>query len=117
MDFLRIPSITRNRESVEKAAHWIINRLKRTTDSVELIKTGGNPAIIAEWLPQIKSKPNQKVPTIVFYVHYDVQPGTQNLYKPSYCRRNCSGFMVNTRMDWCTRTWSRGVTTGDYPAS
>jgi acetylornithine deacetylase/succinyl-diaminopimelate desuccinylase-like protein len=74
MDFLRIPSITRNRESVEKAAHWIINRLKRTTDSVELIKTVGNPAIIAEWLPQIKSKSNQKLPTILFYGHYDVQP-------------------------------------------
>ncbi|NPD89484.1 MAG: M20/M25/M40 family metallo-hydrolase, partial [Asgard group archaeon] len=70
-DLIRIPSITREKEEVRKAAKWLINRLNKTADFVELIETEGNPAIIAEWKAQIQKK---NTITLLFYGHYDVQP-------------------------------------------
>ncbi|MHA1532822.1 MAG: hypothetical protein ACTSR6_12595 [Candidatus Heimdallarchaeota archaeon] len=51
-DFLRIPSITRDKDEVKKAAKWLENRLALTANYVEIVETKGNPAIIAEWEPQ-----------------------------------------------------------------
>ena len=70
-DLIRIPSITREKEDVKKAARWLMNRLNETADYVELIETEGNPAIIAEWKAQIQKK---NTITLLFYGHYDVQP-------------------------------------------
>ena len=70
-DFIRIPSITRERKVVEVAANWIIERLNKTADYVELIETKGNPVVISEWKPQVEQ---DKYITILFYGHFDVQP-------------------------------------------
>jgi acetylornithine deacetylase/succinyl-diaminopimelate desuccinylase-like protein len=70
-DLVRIPSITREREEVKKAADWLVNRLNKTADYVEMIETEGNPAVLAEWKAQIQ---REKTTTILFYGHYDVQP-------------------------------------------
>ncbi|MCE7745078.1 MAG: M20 family dipeptidase, partial [Candidatus Heimdallarchaeota archaeon] len=51
-DFLRIPSITRDKDEVKKAAKWLENRLALTANYVEIVETKGNPAVIAEWEPQ-----------------------------------------------------------------
>lgn len=68
---LRIPSITRNSTEVKRAAQWLAEKLQKTADYVEIVKTAGNPIVLAEWKEQIKKE--GKV-TILFYGHYDVQP-------------------------------------------
>ena len=73
-DFIRIPSVTRDRNAVKEAADWLMNRLKETADYAELLDTFGNPVIIAKWDPQNDNNIHQKVPCILFYGHYDVQP-------------------------------------------
>ncbi|NHJ31233.1 MAG: M20 family dipeptidase [Asgard group archaeon] len=73
-DFLRIPSITRDADEVKKAAKWLKNRLDQTADYVELIETKGNPVVIAEWEPQIRTDSESRKPVLLFYGHYDVQP-------------------------------------------
>ncbi|MHA1121658.1 MAG: M20/M25/M40 family metallo-hydrolase [Candidatus Heimdallarchaeota archaeon] len=73
-DFLRIPSITRDKDEVKKAAKWLENRLALTANYVEIVETKGNPAIIAEWEPQINLDSEQKKPVLLYYGHYDVQP-------------------------------------------
>ncbi|MHA1738385.1 MAG: M20/M25/M40 family metallo-hydrolase [Candidatus Heimdallarchaeota archaeon] len=70
-DFLRIPSITRDKEAVKKAATWLKKRLEQTASYVEIIETKGNPVVIAEWEPQIKG---EEKPVLLYYGHYDVQP-------------------------------------------
>jgi len=73
-DFLRIPSITRDKDEVKKAAKWLENRLALTANYVEIVETKGNPAVIAEWEPQLKFDSGQKKPVLLYYGHYDVQP-------------------------------------------
>jgi acetylornithine deacetylase/succinyl-diaminopimelate desuccinylase-like protein len=73
-EFLRIPSITRDTEAVKKAAEWIYEYLEETADNIEIIYTKGNPVIIAEWKLDTRLSAKTKVPTILFYGHYDVQP-------------------------------------------
>ena len=70
-DLIRIPSITRKKEDVKKATDWLVRRLQKTADYVEILETEGNPAIIAEWKAQIQKKDTI---TLLFYGHYDVQP-------------------------------------------
>src|SRR6187455_1662618 len=72
LDFLRIPSIsadTKYKDDVLKAANWLSNELKRVgLDGVEIIPTKGNPIVYAEKII------SSKIPTILVYGHYDVQP-------------------------------------------
>ena len=72
-ELLRIPSISREQSAVRQAADWLVKRLQQTADSVEQIETSGNPAILAEWNPQLPGK-SDHVPTVLIYGHYDVQP-------------------------------------------
>ncbi|MFX0064646.1 MAG: peptidase M20, partial [Candidatus Hermodarchaeota archaeon] len=71
-NLLRIPSISREKDNVRKAAKWLEKRLKQTADHVEVVEITGNPAVLAEWIPQTNQKSDKK-PTILFYGHYDVQ--------------------------------------------
>jgi len=72
LDFLRIPSIsadTKYKDDVIKAANWLSNELKRVgLDGVEIIPTKGHPIVYAEKII------SSKIPTILIYGHYDVQP-------------------------------------------
>ncbi|MFX0122594.1 MAG: M20/M25/M40 family metallo-hydrolase [Candidatus Hodarchaeota archaeon] len=70
--FLRIPSISNNKEEVENAAIWLKNRLESSTDLSKIVETSGNPVIFAEWEPNISSE-NSEYRTVLIYGHYDVQ--------------------------------------------
>ena len=72
LDFLRIPSIsadTKYKDDVIRAANWLSNELKRIgLDAVEIVPTKGHPIVYAEKII------SDKIPTILVYGHYDVQP-------------------------------------------
>jgi acetylornithine deacetylase/succinyl-diaminopimelate desuccinylase-like protein len=70
--FLRIPSISTNRENqqdVQHCAQWVVDHLKTIgMESVQTFKTPGHPIVYGEWLRASGR------PTVLFYGHYDVQP-------------------------------------------
>ncbi len=70
--YLRIPSISADsthKGDVRRAAEWLASELRRIGMSeVELIETGGHPAVYAAHV----SDPS--LPTVLCYGHYDVQP-------------------------------------------
>jgi acetylornithine deacetylase/succinyl-diaminopimelate desuccinylase-like protein len=70
--FCRIPSVSTDpvfRDGIREAAEFVANRLKKAGfASVEVWDTGGHPAVFGE----VISDP--KLPTILVYGHYDVQP-------------------------------------------
>lgn len=72
-DLLRIPSISTDpayAKDIEKAARWVVAELERLGfDQCRIIPTDGHPVVYGEWLNAGDDKP-----TIVIYVHYDVQP-------------------------------------------
>jgi len=71
-EFLRIPSISTNRENqqdVQHCAQWVVDHLKTIgMESVQTFKTPGHPIVYGEWLRASGR------PTVLFYGHYDVQP-------------------------------------------
>ena len=71
-DFLAIPSISSSPShagEVRRCAEWTASEMRRIgLENVELIETGGHPAIYGDWLHA------EGAPTILFYGHYDVQP-------------------------------------------
>src|SRR5260370_9551927 len=72
--FLRIPSISADpahQPDIRRAAEFCASELRQAgMSSVELIEgeRGANPLVYAEWL----NAPGK--PTLLLYVHYDVQP-------------------------------------------
>ena len=72
LDFLRIPSVSADPAhagDVRSAALWVADRLRDAgLAGVELLETGGHPAVYGEWL----GAPGR--PTVLVYGHYDVQP-------------------------------------------
>jgi len=71
VEFLRIPSISTKSEhkpDVERAARWVVEKLRGQFEKVELIPTKGHPLVYAQ-SAQVAGKP-----TVLFYGHYDVQP-------------------------------------------
>ena len=70
--FCRIPSVSTDpafTAGIGAAAQFVADALRRSGfDTVELIETGGHPAVFAQG-PVI-----EKAPTILIYGHYDVQP-------------------------------------------
>ena len=72
IDFLKIPSIsadTNYKNSVRKAAKWLSNSISKTgCENVEIIETKGHPIVYGEKII------DEKLPTILIYGHYDVQP-------------------------------------------
>ena len=72
LELVSIPSISSipaHKPDVEKAASWIVNKLKAIgITTVQLIPTDGNPVVYGSW----DKAPGK--PTVLIYAHYDVQP-------------------------------------------
>lgn len=71
-DLLRIPSISADSKhagDVRKAAEFLLEKLKQAgVDQAELCETAGYPIVYAEKII------DPKLPTVLVYGHYDVQP-------------------------------------------
>lgn len=64
-----ISSIPSNKQDVERAAAWIVNKLKSIgITTAQAIPTGGHPIVYGSW----ENAPGK--PTVLIYAHYDVQP-------------------------------------------
>jgi acetylornithine deacetylase/succinyl-diaminopimelate desuccinylase-like protein len=75
-DLLRIPSVSARSEhdaDVTRAANWVRDALERIGFSSELHPTAGHPIVLAEWR-STTANAAQRVPTVLVYGHYDVQP-------------------------------------------
>ncbi len=72
-DILAIPSISTDPEhtaDMQRAAEWMASQLRTIgMNNVQIMPTGGHPAVYGEWLGAGKS-----APTVLIYGHYDVQP-------------------------------------------
>ena len=72
MDFLKIPSVSANpihNKDVQQAAQWVENALKKSgCPKTEIISTPGHPIVYGEYIKDVK------LPTVLVYGHYDVQP-------------------------------------------
>ncbi|MFT4833830.1 MAG: acetylornithine deacetylase/succinyl-diaminopimelate desuccinylase-like protein [Marinoscillum sp.] len=72
LDLLRIPSVSADSKfkgDVRKAAEFIMARFDEAgADKVELVETAGHPIVYAEKII------DPKLPTVLVYGHYDVQP-------------------------------------------
>lgn len=71
-DWLRIPSVSadsRHKQDVRKAAEFLKEKLSSAgVDKVEICETKGHPIVYAEKII------DSKLPTVLVYGHYDVQP-------------------------------------------
>lgn len=82
VEFLSIPSVSAipaHATDCRKAAEWLAAELRRIgAQRVEVSETGGHPIVVGERIE------DAKLPTIVIYGHYDVQPGDPlDLWKTS----------------------------------
>lgn len=72
VELVSIPSISSipvHKPDVEKAANWIVNKLKAIgMTTAQTIPTGGSPVVYGSW----EKAPG--MPTVLIYAHYDVQP-------------------------------------------
>lgn len=72
MELIAIPSISSipaNQPDVDKAAEWIVNKLKAIgMTTAETLPTDGNSIVYGSW----DKAPGK--PTVLIYAHYDVQP-------------------------------------------
>lgn len=72
LEFLRIPSVSADskyKKDVERTAEWVKKALKDAgADKVEVITTKFHPIVYGEKIV------DKKLPTILAYGHYDVQP-------------------------------------------
>lgn len=64
-----ISSIPSHKPDIDKAANWIVNKLKAIgMTTAQTIPTDGNPIVYGSW----NKAPGK--PTVLIYAHYDVQP-------------------------------------------
>lgn len=72
IELISIPSISSipsNKQDVERAAAWIVNKMKSIgLTTAQTIPTGGHPIVYGSW----ENAPGK--PTVLIYAHYDVQP-------------------------------------------
>jgi acetylornithine deacetylase/succinyl-diaminopimelate desuccinylase-like protein len=72
-EFVAIPSIStsdENKPDIQEAAEWVVTQLRSLgMDKVEIMPTGGHPAVYGEWMGAGKD-----APTVMIYGHYDIQP-------------------------------------------
>lgn len=93
LDWLRIPSVSTDpayRDHVRNAAEWAARHLKASGFDVRVLATGtpqapGHPIVLAT----THGSPEYRGPHVLFYGHYDVQPGdpvdeweTKDPFKP-----------------------------------
>ena len=73
LDFISIPSIAalpEHAKDVQKAASWLRARMSEAgIENVEIMETGGQPAVYGDWMHAGYGKP-----TVLIYGHFDVQP-------------------------------------------
>ena len=73
LEFIAIPSIAalpEHAKDVYKAANWLKSKLSVVgVENVEIMDTGGQPAVYGDWLHAGIEKP-----TVLIYGHFDVQP-------------------------------------------
>ena len=71
-ELLAIPSVssqTKRKADILRAAEWLSHHLTKIgLQHVQILETGGHPAVYADWL----NAPG--TPTLLIYGHYDVQP-------------------------------------------
>lgn len=70
-EFLSIPSISADskfKKDIRTAAKWLKSRLDELQIKTTLYETEGHPIIYGEYMV------SDKLPTVLFYGHYDVQP-------------------------------------------
>jgi len=71
-DFLRIPSISTNKENqddVKRCAQWVADHMRAVgLQNIQIFPTPGHPIVYAEW-----TRADGR-PTVLLYGHYDVQP-------------------------------------------
>jgi len=72
IELVRIPSISiepEHAQDVEKAAHWLAEKLRSMgVEHVEILPTAGHPIVYGDWLHG-----GTATPTVLIYGHYDVQ--------------------------------------------
>lgn len=71
LDLLRIPSVSADSKfkgEVRKAAEFVKAKLEEAGASAELVETNGHPIVYGEKII------DPKLPTVLVYGHYDVQP-------------------------------------------
>jgi acetylornithine deacetylase/succinyl-diaminopimelate desuccinylase-like protein len=72
IDFVRLPSVSsqpNHADDVKRCAAWLCSHLKKVgLEKVKIIPTQRHPVVYAEWLHA------PRVPTLLLYGHYDVQP-------------------------------------------
>src|SRR6185436_9262196 len=72
-EFVAIPSISTSPEysvDVQRAAEWVAGQLRSLgMENVQVMPTGGHPAVYGEQL-----KAGKDAPTVLIYGHYDIQP-------------------------------------------
>ncbi|WP_428389313.1 M20/M25/M40 family metallo-hydrolase [Mucisphaera sp.] len=75
MALLRIPSVStdpKHAEDCRKGAEWVAEHLRGSGLEVEVLETGGHPAVVAKAPDALVVNPG--APRVLFYGHYDVQP-------------------------------------------
>lgn len=69
ISFPSISSIASHKPDINRAAAWVVNKLKAVgMTTAHIIETGGNPVVYGSW----EKAPGK--PTVLIYGHYDVQP-------------------------------------------
>ena len=72
-ELVAIPSVSttpENKDDVRRGAEWMAGQLQSLgMNNVQIMPTGGHPAVYGEWLGAGKDKPS-----VMIYGHYDVQP-------------------------------------------
>jgi acetylornithine deacetylase/succinyl-diaminopimelate desuccinylase-like protein len=66
--FVRLPTVSSDREAVERTAEWLLGLQNRLGFESEIVTGSGNPAVFG------RSDVHPGRPTVLFYGHYDVQP-------------------------------------------
>jgi acetylornithine deacetylase/succinyl-diaminopimelate desuccinylase-like protein len=69
--FLRFPSVSaksEHKQDLVACSKWLTNHLKKIGFKASTVATGGHPVVYGEYLV------DRKLPTVLYYGHYDVQP-------------------------------------------
>jgi acetylornithine deacetylase/succinyl-diaminopimelate desuccinylase-like protein len=72
IEIVRIPSVSTQSQhaaDIQRAADWLMDRLKKLKFQTRLLPTEGHPAVYAEYRTSAAT-----APTLLLYGHYDVQP-------------------------------------------
>jgi len=90
MELVSIPSISSipsHKADIDKAAEWIVNKLKAIgMTTAQTIPTDGNSIVYGSWEKAVGK------PTVLIYAHYDVQPVKESEWdNPPFASRIESG--------------------------